>query len=139
MNKYLEIIQQPTDGSYSVTGSAYCFALFCLDYKILCKDSYAAITVFWACNNYRPSQIFYVSCKYSLSLDITHCLSQIFSLIRKYCLHLSHNLCHLPILTVSAKSWCGNTVTRSAAPGTWRGRILWTRRVGVFGIKTCLL
>lgn len=89
MNKYLEIIQQPTDGSYSVTGSAYCFALFCLDYKILCKDSYAAITVFWACNNYRPSQIFYVSCKYSLSLDITHCLSQIFSLIRKYCLHLS--------------------------------------------------
>ena len=27
--------------------------------------------------------------KYYLSLDITHCLSQIFSLIRKYCLHLS--------------------------------------------------
>ena len=28
MNKYLEIIQQTTDGSYSVTGSAYCL-LFC--------------------------------------------------------------------------------------------------------------
>ena len=42
--------------------------------------------------------------KYFMSPANILSLSQIFSLIRKYCLHLSHNLCHSPILTVSAKS-----------------------------------
>ena len=38
--------------------------------KYYVKDSYAAITIFWACNNYRPSQ------KKFLSLANIHRLSQ---------------------------------------------------------------
>ena len=45
--------------------------------KYYVKDSYAAITIFWACNNYRPSQkLSSVSRKYSVSLANIHRLSQ---------------------------------------------------------------